>query len=75
VVPVESTALDSRLQVRYQVGVNEADEPVYSLRTLANVRSDSADENLWSVVSAVAGLRAYPIAEVRRIDNTMLTES
>jgi len=73
-MPVDRIALNSRLSVRYQVGVNEEDEPIYSTRTLANVKSDSSDESLWTVAAAVSGLQKFTVAEVRRIDNAVLSE-
>lgn len=72
---VNKVALDSRLQVRYQVGTGSEGEPLYSTRTLASVRSDSDDQGLWTVASAVAGLQKYPVAEVRRVDYAILTET
>lgn len=72
---VDRIALNSRLQVRYQTGVNEKDEPIYRTRTLANVKSNSSDESLWTVATAIAGLQKHNVAEVRRIDNSVLSEA
>lgn len=74
-MPVDRTALDSRLSVRYQTGVNEADEPIYSTRTLATVRADSSDEGLWTVATAINGLQKYVATEVRRTDNLVLIQA
>ncbi|MGI6365194.1 MAG: DUF1659 domain-containing protein [Bacillota bacterium] len=74
-MPVERVALNSRLSVRYQVGVDEQDQPIYSTRTLANVKSDGSDEALWAVAAAISGLQKYPVAEVRRIDNSVLAQA
>lgn len=73
-MPVNKTALDSRLQVRYQVGVNSDGNPLYSTRTVASVKSDSDDQSLWALASAVAGLQKNPVIEVRRVDYSVLTE-
>lgn len=73
-MPVNKIALDSRLQVRYQVGINSEGNPLYSTRTVASVKSDSDDEGLWTIASSVAGLQKNPVAEVRRVDYSVLTE-
>lgn len=73
-MPVERIAQDSRLQARYQVGMSDEGEPVYRTRALARVKSDSDDQSLWTVASAISGLQKYQIAEVRRIDSSVLTE-
>jgi len=72
VLPVERIAQDSRLQLRYQIGVNDEGEPLYSTRNLARVKSDGDDQSLWTVASVIAGLQKYPVAEVRRVDNSLL---
>ncbi len=74
-MPVDRIALNSRLSVRYQTGVNEDDEPIYSTRALANVKADSSDEALWAVATAISDLQKYAAAEVRRIDNSVLTQA
>lgn len=71
---VERIALDSRLSVRYEVGVNDVGEPRYSTRTIARVRSNSDDEALWTVAAAVASLQTFSVAEVRRVDNSELLD-
>lgn len=68
------TALDSRLQVRYQVGVNESGEPVFSTRNLGNVKADSDDESLWAIATVMTRLQQLPVGEVRRVDHGILTE-
>lgn len=72
---VIKTALDSRLQVRYQVGVNESGEPVLNTRNLGNVRADSDHESLWLVAGLIAGLQQLPVGEVRRVDYGILSET
>lgn len=73
-MPVERIALDSRLLARYQVGTDEHGDPVYRSRTLARIKTDSEDQNLWDMAYAIAGLQTYPIAEVRRVDNSEILE-
>lgn len=72
---VSKVSLDSRLQVRYQTGVNDEGEPVYSTRNLGSVRSDSPDESLWLAATTITDLQQLPVAEVRRVDYAILTET
>lgn len=72
---VSKVSLDSRLQVRYQTGVNDEGEPVYSTRNLGSVRANSSDESLWVAAAAITGLQQLPVVEVRRVDYAILTET
>ena len=65
---------DSRLQVRYRVGYDEEDEPIYRLRTLARVRWDSPNQDLYNVANSIAGLQQYFLTEVRVSDSSELIE-
>lgn len=66
---------DSRLQARYQIGVNDEGEPVYRLRTLARVSWDSDEQALFDVANAIAGLQQYLLTEVRLSDSSQLIET
>lgn len=74
-MPVSRIDLDSRLQVRYQTGVNAEGEPVFSTRNLGSVKANSGDEALLSVAAVITGLQQLPVAEVRRVDHAILTET
>lgn len=72
---VERFHYDSRLQVRYRIGFNEDDEPIYRLRTLGRVRHDSDDQALYDVATAIASLQRYELTEVRVADSAELIET
>lgn len=72
---VERFRHDSRLQVRYQIGFNEDNEPIYRLRTLARVRWDSDEQALYDVANAIASLQRYLLTEVRLADSSELIET
>lgn len=74
-MPVSKVSLDSRLQVRYQTGLNDDGEPVYSTRNLGSVKAESLDESLWIAAATITGLQQLPVAEVRRVDYAILTET
>ena len=74
-MPAIRVPLDSRLQVRYQTGVNVEGEPVYSTRNIGTVKSESDDQSLFTVATVIAGLQQLPVAEVRRVDYGILTET
>ncbi|MTI96520.1 MAG: DUF1659 domain-containing protein [Firmicutes bacterium] len=74
-MPVQRFALESRLQVRYQVGEDEHGDPVYRLRALARVNPESEDADLMTAVDAITGLQVFPVSEVRRVDNYELIAS
>ena len=71
---IERIEQDSRLLMRNEIGENDDGEPIYRVRTLARVYSDSLDEDLWNVANAIAGLQSWPVVEIRRVDNSELLD-
>ena len=65
----------SRLMVRVQTGVSSTGKPVLKNRTFAGVKAAAADEAVYEVAGALAGLQLHPLDAVLREDNGTLAEA
>ncbi|NLI93397.1 MAG: DUF1659 domain-containing protein [Peptococcaceae bacterium] len=63
---VMSTALDSILVIRYQTGVSASGSPLLRQKSLAGVKANAADQDVYDVAAALFSLLQYPLIEVRR---------
>ncbi|HHV56235.1 MAG TPA: DUF1659 domain-containing protein [Firmicutes bacterium] len=64
----------ARLQLSLQTGTDEAGKPLVRAKSFANVKADAADQDVFDVAQALAGLQIYPLVAVRRIDTGALNE-
>ncbi len=71
---VNVTPLNSKLQMRFQVGLNDDGKPIISGKTFSGLKSDALNENVYNTAQNLAGLQVYEIAAIRRIDEVELTE-
>ncbi|MCR4420408.1 MAG: DUF1659 domain-containing protein [Clostridia bacterium] len=65
-MPVSATPVDSTLVVLVQTGTDGEGNPVYRSLRYASLKPSATDQDAYDVGAAVAGLVAYPLAEVRR---------
>ena len=71
---VNANPVDSRLQLRLNVGQDTEGNPVYSSRSYANVKPLASDQAVFSVGNSLAGLQEHVLEEVRRITEYVLVE-
>ncbi|MEW6273881.1 MAG: DUF1659 domain-containing protein [Bacillota bacterium] len=62
------------LQLELQTGVDAQGNPVYRNKSLRYVRPDAADQDLFDVAQALAGLQEYTLSKVSRIDASQLVQ-
>ena len=58
----------TKLVVKVQTGLNAAGNPVYKMRSFANVKPAAADSDIHAIGLGLAGLQKYPPVNVARID-------
>ncbi|MGI6574713.1 MAG: DUF1659 domain-containing protein [bacterium] len=71
---VERIAGSSRLQLRFQTGVDEEGKPIFRLKSYANVKPTAADEDLFLVGQTLAQLQENVLVDVFRHDSATLIE-
>ncbi|NLI11388.1 DUF1659 domain-containing protein [Pelotomaculum propionicicum] len=72
---VNKVPASSVLRLELQVGVNAGGNPVYRNRNLNNVKPAAADQDLFDVATALAGLQGYTLNSISRVDNAQLVEA
>ena len=71
---VISNPLASRLQLRVITGQDYEGNPIYRTQSYSNVKSDTSDDDLYSVANALADLQKNELDFIRRIDESILLE-
>ena len=66
---------DSSFQLRLVTGVNpETGAPVIESKTFGKVKSVSAEQDVYDVATALAGLQKYAVDEIRFEKEAQLTQ-
>jgi len=67
--------VDASLRLVVQVGTDQAGNPVLRNRTYNRVKPEAANDEVFQVAQALAGLMADQVVEVRRQDQRTLAEA
>ncbi|HPZ43574.1 MAG TPA: DUF1659 domain-containing protein [Bacillota bacterium] len=65
---VEKAPANSILRLELRVGVSPEGNPVYRTRSLNNVKPLAADQDIYDVATALAGLQEYQLNGISRVD-------
>jgi hypothetical protein len=69
---LESRAYPSTLQLVYDMGTDEDGKKISRRRSYTNVKSEAADQDLYDVALAIAGLQSNVINQVLVNEKTEL---
>lgn len=58
---------DSRLQIRFQVGVDGEGKDITKTKTLGRISSEVNDEDLYEVAISLVGLQEHPAVAMFRV--------
>ncbi|MEL1134995.1 DUF1659 domain-containing protein [Desulfitobacterium sp. THU1] len=61
-----ATPIESVLVVAYQVGLTDTGAPKIRQRSIANVRSNALDQDVYDVAGALFSLQEFPVTSIRR---------
>ncbi|SFC01886.1 Protein of unknown function [Bacillus sp. OV322] len=64
----------STLKLSFDTGMNEKGEAVLKRKSYANIKTQSAADELFSAAKLIASLQVYPLQEVVREDAASLHE-
>ncbi|MGI6706574.1 MAG: DUF1659 domain-containing protein [Clostridia bacterium] len=64
---LEVTAMDARLQIQFDLGLNQDGRRILRSKSLSRVKSDVSDEDIYEVAQALIDLQNYPAASIRKI--------
>lgn len=71
---VNKVPTGSVVRLELNIGVDEKGNPVYRSKSLNNVKPAAADQDLFDVAEAIAGLQDYTLDGISRVDNADLAE-
>jgi len=63
------------LNLEVQTGVDAQGNPVYRNRNYKSIDPSAADQDLYDVAQAIAGLQSYTLSKISRVDNAQLVEA
>lgn len=61
---VVANPVDASLRLRFQTGSDAAGNPVYRLQSYSRISPEAADQNLYDVAQALAGLQQHQLSAV-----------
>lgn len=71
---VEVTPLSSRLSLRMHTGTDGEGNPVFRTRSYSGVKPSAADQDVYDVALAIAGLQQHSVEEISRVNENGLAE-
>ena len=71
---VVSTPNASSIKVKFDHGTDLNGDRVIKTKTYASIKSGASNDNIMSVVLALAGLQEHTLAGTNRLDNSSLSE-
>ncbi|WP_027365058.1 DUF1659 domain-containing protein [Desulfotruncus alcoholivorax] len=72
---VNKVIVGTTLRIQFQTGVDGNGNPVYSTKSLNNVKDTAADQDIYDVALALAQLQEYTAESVMRVDYGRLEEA
>ena len=72
---VEARPLNSTLQLTYDLGTDGDGKKLVRRRSYSNVKIDAAEQDLFDVAAAIAGLQSYPIEQIQVTDRKHLVNA
>lgn len=67
--------VDSRIKMTYDFGINEQGKAVTKTKTISNVKPAALDQDIFDVVTALAGLQSNAVIRIIREDNAALAQA
>ncbi len=65
---LEVLPVRTNLQIVVQTGTSDEGNPIYRTRTFRNVKTDAADQDVYDVGAALAGLQQHPVNVIQRLN-------
>ena len=71
---VNKVSSGTALSLEVQTGIDAQGNPVYRSRNYKSINPNAADQDLYDVAQAIAGLQSYTLSKISRVDNAQLVE-
>jgi hypothetical protein len=70
---VNSTIVDSALVIQFKTGIDAKGNDIVKNQRFNSLKVDSTDEDAYAVGAAIGGLLTFPLVDVQRENDTLLT--
>ena len=64
---------NSTLKLKLETGINDKGDATYSTKSFGDINPGITDDELLGVADGLAGLQSHTLAEVDRVDTSILT--
>lgn len=71
---VNAVVRESKLKLEFDGGLNEKGNPIVKSKTYSKIKTDAANDNLFSVATSLVGLQEMPLIGIKRVDEVELQE-
>ncbi|WP_347489224.1 DUF1659 domain-containing protein [Desulfoscipio sp. XC116] len=71
---VEKVPSGTVLRMQFQTGLDGDGDPIYRTKSLSNVKTDAADQDIFDVARALVQLQEHTLVAVLRVDSAVLEE-
>jgi hypothetical protein len=71
-MPLQVQPFDSRLRLRFEVGLDNEGNPVYSTRTYSGIKPAANDQDVYDIAVIFSELQVYPLVSINRVNETQL---
>ncbi|GAB7387942.1 DUF1659 domain-containing protein [Bacillaceae bacterium] len=65
----------SRFTLEVQIGTETDGRPITMTKSYSRVKADAADQDVYDVANAIAGLMSVPLLAISRFDSEELIDS
>ncbi|NLU35635.1 MAG: DUF1659 domain-containing protein [Clostridiales bacterium] len=64
---LESRPLNTRVQIQFDLGTDGDGKKLTASKSIANIKPDASDEDIFEVVSSLLALQSYPVNYIRKV--------
>ncbi|MDD3654127.1 MAG: DUF1659 domain-containing protein [Desulfotomaculaceae bacterium] len=72
---VTKVPVGTALKLKVNTGTDGSGNPVFRTKSLSNVKSTAADQDIYDVAVSLSGLQDYTLSSISRVDNAELMEA
>ncbi|SHH42048.1 DUF1659 domain-containing protein [Tepidibacter thalassicus] len=65
---------ESSIKLTFSLGLDEHGKEIFKRKSLAHVKNDATDDNIYAVAKGISGLQQHNLVDVIRQDNLSLSE-
>ncbi len=71
---INAIVKETKLKLQLDGGLNDKGNPIVKSKTFSKVKTDAANDNLFSAAESLAGLQEMPLIGIKRVDEIELQE-